>query len=199
MNRKGALKTTILMMVIVVIIISYYSYLSSRNEKANSVQNTEEKAIEEMSVVQELLAMSAYKEYPSTPVQVVKYYNEITACYYNEYYSDDELIKLANLAQTLMDDELVANQTYDQYISKLKDDIATFKAGNITIYSSQVTPSTDVEYFTHNGDECAKLYCMYTLKSGTVYQSSREVYIMRKDADGHWKIFGFDMAVEPQQ
>lgn len=198
MDRAKILKTSIVMIVIVVLIVGYYYYLSTRNEKANSAQATEDKVVEEMTPVQELLAMSKYKEYPTTPVQVVKYYNEVTACFYNEIYSEEELEELAKLAQTLYDPELKANSSYEQYLSKLKDDITVFRTGNITVYDSQVTPATDVEYFEHNGDTCAKLYCMYTLKSGTVYQTSREVYILRKDAEGHWKIFGFDIAVDPE-
>lgn len=196
MERSKIIKTSIVMMVIVVIIISYYYYLSTRNEEANSQQATEESVVTEMTAVQELIAMSKYKEYPTTPVQVVKYYNEITSCFYNEVYTEDEFTDLVRLTQTLYDPELNANMTFDQYTSQLKDDIAVFRAGNITIYDSQLTPATDVEYFTKDGYECARLFCLYTLKSGAVYQSSREVYILRKDIGGHWKIMGFALAVD---
>ena len=62
--------------------------------------------------------------------------------------------------------------------------------------NSEVTPATDVIYFEHNGYQCAKLNVVYTLKSGTVYQTTKEVYILRKDEQGHWKIFGFTLAEE---
>lgn len=198
MDRRKVAKTSILMMVIVVLIVGYYYYLSTRNEKANSTQAAEETASNAMTPVQELLAMAKYKEYPTTPVQVVKYYNEVTKCYYNETYSDAELEELAKLALSLCDDEFAANQSFDLYMSSLKRDIEVFKSGNITIYDAQVTPSTDVEYFEHNGDQCARLYCLYTLKSGTMYQTTREIYIMRKDLQSHWKIMGFEIYVEEE-
>ncbi|MBE5896034.1 MAG: hypothetical protein E7285_10305 [Lachnospiraceae bacterium] len=188
---KGT-KTTIVMLLMVVLIVGYYYYLSSRNEDATSLESMENQVQEEMTPVQELLAMAAYKEYPPTPVQVLKYYNEITACFYNETYTEEELEDLAYLAQSLYDTELVINQT--DYIEQLQEDIQVFRDGNIIVYSSEVTPSTDVEYFEHNGYECARLYCLYTLKSGTIYQTTRQVFIMRLDEDGHWKIFGFDLA-----
>ena len=197
MGRAKGIKAAILMLVMVVLVIGYYSYLSSRNSDANSAQSMENSVAEAMTPVQELIAKASYKEYPTTPVQVLKYYNEITACYYNEKYTDDELQQLALMAQKLYDAELIANQTYEQYIQNLKDDIETFRKGNITVYKSEVTPATDVVYFEHNGYQCARLYCVYTLKSGTVYQSSKEVYIMRRDEDGHWKIYGFEL-VEPE-
>ncbi len=188
MDRGRIIKATILISMMIALIIGYYSYLSSRNDRLNSQQAAEEQALK-MTDTQELIARSVYKEYPTTPTQVVKYYNEITACFYNDTYSDEELEKLAELCQNLYDMELVANQ--GNYIEKLREDIKVFKSGNITIYDSTVTPATDVVYFTHEGYECAKLNCTYTLKSGTNYQTTVEIYILRKDPEGHWKIFGF--------
>lgn len=195
MDRAKVLKVSILTIVMVVLIVGYYSYLSHKN-KVNSSQQAAEEAVTEITHVQELLARAAYKEYPSTPVQVVKYYNEISACFYNDLYTDDELKELAQLARSLYDSDLVNNQSFDDYFAQLKEDIVTFKQGNITIYSSEVSAATDVEYFEHNGYQCARLNCVYTLKSGTNYQPTKEVYILRKDEDGHWKIMGFALAEE---
>ena len=192
MDRKKLLKGIILTAVMVVLIVGYYCYLSSRNEKLNSAQNAEKQA-EEMTAVEELLARSEFKEYPTTPVQVVKYYNEITACFYNEQYTEEQLQRLAELTRTLFDKELVANQTFEDYLEALKNDIEVFKAGNIRIYSSEVTPSTDVFYFEHDGYQCARLNSVYSLKSGTNYQTSKEIYILRKDEANHWKIMGFKL------
>ena len=194
-DRSKVLKVTILVFIMVVLIIGYYSYLTYRNKNISSAKAAEE-AAQEVTPVQELLARAYYKEYPSTPVQVVKYYNEITACFYNEEYSDEELEKLAELTRDLYDSELLANQSFEDYVADLKKDIDVFSQGNITVYDSEVTPATDVIYFSHNGYECAKLNCVYTLKSGTNYQSTKEVYILRKDSDGHWKIYGFALDEE---
>lgn len=191
-GAKGT-KTTIWMLIMVVLVVSYYSFLSSRGSTAGSQEQLEQQVAQEMTMVQEFIAKDIYRSYPATPVQLLKYYNEITACFYNETYSEEELVTLANMARELYDAELVANQTQEEYLTALKQDIEVFRTGNITIYKSDVTPATDVEYFRHNGYECARLYCLYTLKSGTVYQSSKQVFILRKDPEGHWKIFGFDL------
>ena len=103
-------------------------------------------------------------------------------------------MSLAVLSRSLFDDELKAQQTDVDYRVALEADIDTFKAGNITIHDSVVSPSTEVEYFTHDGHECARLYCTYSLKSGNTYTATKEVFILRKDAENHWKIFGFDLA-----
>lgn len=109
MDRGRIIKATILISMMIALIIGYYSYLSSRNDRINSQQAAEQQALQ-MTDTQELIARSAYKEYPTTPTQVVKYYNEITSCFYNDTYSDEELEKLAELCKNLYDMELVANQ-----------------------------------------------------------------------------------------
>lgn len=194
--KKSRIKTVIIMLVIVGALVGLYGFISTRDSSERQGAAMETEAQKELTAVQKLIAEAPYKDYPATPVQVVKYYNEITACFYNESYSDDQLMSLARLSRSLFDEELKATQGDVDYLIALKADIQTFKKGNITIFQSTVSPSTDVEYFTHDGYECAKLYCTYTLKSGSVFQGTREVYILRKDAEDHWRIFGFDIVTD---
>lgn len=191
MKRTGSIKTVVIVLIMAGLVLCYYLYLSSHSE--DGLPKNEEEIAEEMTPVQELLVRTDFREYPSTPVQVLRYYNEITECFYNETYTDNELEQLAMEARSLYDLELIMNQSQEDYLNELKDDIATFAAGNITILRSSVTPATDVEYFTYDGYECARLYSVYTLRSGTVNQLSKEVFIMRKDDEGHWKILGFEL------
>ncbi|MDE6744679.1 MAG: hypothetical protein K2J95_12435 [Lachnospiraceae bacterium] len=197
MKRTGNIKAVVIMLIMVGLVIGYYFYLTSRS--GSGLPKDEDQVVEEMTVVQELLVRADYREYPSTPVQVLKYYNEITACFYNEKYTDNELEQLAMEARSLYDLDLIMNQTQEEYLSDLKDDIATFEAGNITILRSSVTPATDVDYFNYEGRECARLYAVYTLRSGTVNQLSKEVFIMRKDDEGHWKILGFELVKDEEE
>ncbi len=194
--KKSGIKTVIIMLVIVGALIGLYGFISARDSSESQGAAMETEAQKELTAVQKLISEAPYKDYPATPVQVVKYYNEITACFYNESYSDEQLMSLAMLSRSLFDEELKATQGDVDYLIALKADIQTFKKGNITIFQSTVSPSTDVEYFTHDGHECAKLYCTYTLKSGSVFQGTREVYILRKDAEDHWRIFGFDIVTD---
>lgn len=194
--KKSGIKTVIIMLVIVGVLIGLYGLISARDSSESQGAAMETEAQKELTAVQKLISEAPYKDYPATPVQVVKYYNEIAACFYNESYSDEQLMSLAMLSRSLFDEELKATQGDVDYLIALKADIQTFKKGNITIFQSTVSPSTDVEYFTHDGHECAKLYCTYTLKSGSVFQGTREVYILRKDAEGHWRIFGFDIVTD---
>lgn len=191
MKRTGSIKAVVITLVMVVLVFGYYFYLTSRS--GDGLPKDEDQVVDDMSVVQKLLVRADYREYPTTPVQVLKYYNEITFCFYNETYTENELEQLAMEARSLYDLELLTNQSQEDYLTNLKNDIAVFKAGNITILRSDVTPATDVYYFTYDGRECARLYSVYTLRSGTVNQLSKEVFIMRKDDEGHWKILGFEL------
>ena len=191
-GKKNIIKTVIIMVIVAAVLIGGYVFMTSQRGRETE-QSLENETAKEMTAVQKIIAEAPYKEYPATPVQVVKYYNEITKCFYNEKYSDQELTSLSMLSRTLFDQELKNQQSDVDYLVALQADIEVFKASNITIYDSVVSPSTEVEYFTHDGYECARLYSTYTLKSGTVYQSTKEVYILRKDEEGRWKILGFDM------
>ena len=191
-GKKNIIKTVIIMIIVAAALIAGYVFMTTQRGKERE-QSLETETAKEMTAVQKIIAEAPYKEYPATPVQVVKYYNEITKCFYNEKYSDQELTSLSMLSRTLFDQELKDQQSDVDYLVALQADIEVFKASNITIYDSVVSPSTEVEYFTHDGYDCARLYSTYTLKSGTVYQSTKEVYILRKDEEGRWKILGFDM------
>ena len=178
--------------------MGFYLFLSRRNASRTSPETTQDAQIKDMTATQKMIAEAAYKEYPATPVQVLKYYNDITVCFYNEEYTEDELKALGLISRKLMDDELVAQQTDVEFYEQLKLDIANLRMQGdhgTTIYKIDVTPSMDVEYFEHEGYECARLYDTYTMKQmvdGTIYYPVlRYVYIMRKDPEGHWKIFGF--------
>ena len=191
-------KTIVMMLFMVVVLVGVYLAITRRNKEETSTDQAASRSIQDMTDTQKLIAEAAYKEYPSTPVQVLKYYNDITTCFYNDDYTEDELMQLARISRRMLDVELVAQQSDDSYFSQLKKDIANLKAQGdygTTIYKIDVTPSMDVDYFEHEGYECARLYDTFTLKqmvSGTIYYPVvRYIYVMRRDEDGHWKILGF--------
>lgn len=189
MKGSKVAKTVIIVVVLAAVILAYYYYLGHRTKR----QEVEEAVV--ATVVQSVLMRDLEHNYPPTPKEVVKYYAEITECFYNETYSDEELVQLANKIQMLYDAELVANKTQEQYLEDLRNDIAEMKGKQLVIASYEVSASTDVEEFTQDGYSCARLYCTFYLRQpgNGSRVPSLERFILRKDEDGHWKIFGWEL------
>ena len=148
--------------------------------------------IVELTFVQEVLARDLEKNYPQTPKEVVKYYSDITKCFYNEECTEEELDQLALKALEMYDDELAGNKDQDKYLSDLKEEIREFKEKELVVSSYSTSSSTDVFYFKEDGFDFARLYCTYNIRSGTVIQPLEEHFVLRLDEQGHWKIYGWD-------
>lgn len=191
-NQKTVISGAIIILMVVVM-LGYYYYLSNKS-KAKQQDNPK------LTAVQEVLLRDLDINYPPTPKEVVKYYSQITKCFYNEEYSDGELEQLADKAKQLYADQLVENNGWGEYIINLKGDIGNFKANEITIASFLVSKSTDVYDFEQDGYEFARLHCIYTLKKGNYRDDLDQVFLLQKDENGHWKIFGWDNAenVDPK-
>lgn len=188
MGRFKGVKGTIILVILIMMVISYYFYLSNKTMPDRKEESTQP------TVVQSLLLNNLEIKYPPSPKEVVKYYCEITKAFYNESYTDEELTDLAMKIRELYDEELLENNPKDQYLIDIRTDIQSFRQQKCTISSYSTSSSVDVEYFTTDGYEFAKLYCMFTLRQGTNLQYTTEQFLLRKDDSGHWKIYGWDLA-----
>ncbi|MBR3517016.1 MAG: hypothetical protein IKO10_11960 [Lachnospiraceae bacterium] len=195
MKRAKVIKTVIIMTMLVGCILLFYLHLTRRNTEAVSAEAAGSRAVQEMTTAQKLIAEAPFKEYPTTPVQLVKYYNDLTVCLYNEDCTEDEQKALVLLLRKYMDEDLLTNQTEADQLIELRKDVAAFKQQEIRIYSVDVTPSLDVKYFTYEEYECARLYSNYTMKGivdgSMAYNTIRQVFILRRNEEGHWKIYGY--------
>lgn len=187
LKRFKGTKGMILLMIIVLLIVGYYYYLSHREipQKEDAPSNV-------MTPVQEVLARNLDTNYPQTPREVVKYFSEITKCFYNEELTEEDITALGKQIRKLYDDELVANQTEETYLEQLKSDILANHASEQTMISYTPSSSVDVESFSQDGYEWARLYCIYGIKQGILYNSNT-VFVLRKDKEKHYKIFGWQL------
>lgn len=152
-----------------------------------------------LTKVQEVLSRNLATNYPQTPKEVIKYYSEITKCFYNEEYTEEELYELAMKAMELYDHDLAANNREEEYLMNLKSEIQAFKSKGYAISSYSTSSSTDVYEFMDDGFQFARLYCTYSVRMGTVIQPVEEIFLLRMDLDGHWKIYGWDEAKNHKQ
>ncbi len=188
MKRFKGVRGMLVFLVLLAMLAGYYFYLSNKAEKDGEETAT--------TKTQEVLLRDLSRNYPASPKEVLRYYSEVLQCMYNEEYSEKELEQLAERAMEICDEDLVSFQS-EEYVKRLQEDVQAYKSQGVQISSYKTSNSTDVEYFSKDGRECASLFCTYTLRMGTNLQTIEEVFILRKDEEGHWKIFGWDEA-EPQ-
>ena len=187
-QKQSSTKVVIIGIIMLCLVLGYYYYLSNRNA------DVKEETDVTVTAVQEVLMKNLGTNYPPSPREVLKYYGELVKCIHNESYTEEEFLKLAAQAQGLYDEELIANQTQEQYIQDLQWDVNRMKEQKITISSYTPSSSTDVEYFDADGYSWAKLNLTFTLRQGTGLDLVEEVFLLRKDKDGHWKIYGWKLA-----
>ena len=186
-GQKSVVKTVIIAFVLVFLLVGFYYYVSYKAERGK------EKVGGEITKTQQMLQYNFDKKYPPSPKEVVKYYSEITLCFYNQDNSEVEIYALAKQIQKLYDEELIRNQTEDEYLENLKNEIYSMKENGLVISGYSTSSSTDVEYYSADGYEWASLNCVYSIRKGTAVTSSNEKFLLRKDKDGHWKIYGWTL------
>lgn len=192
MKKKNNPQNYIVLIVLALLIVGAFVLVANRGSKKNETPIM-------MTAVEEVLNRNLDKHYPATPKEVVKMYSEITRCFYDEEYTEDQFLEMAEQSRKLFDDELRANQTDEQYIMNLNSVITNYEEQKRTISSFSVASASDVEYYDFKGDKWAKLMAVYTIKTDHVFDTSKEEYLLRKDADGHWKIFGWRVMEEEDE
>ncbi len=190
MKTSRTIKIVIIAAVLAALVFGYYSYLGRKSGQQQAEETVQ------ITAVQSVLMKDLERSYPPTPKEVLKYYCQITQCFYNEEYSEEELLELAAKIQELYDDELVANKSQEDYLKDLKAEIADMKQNQYTVASYEISASTDVERFVEDGRSCARLYCTFNLKQAgtTGTTASVEQFVLRQDEDEHWKILGWKLA-----
>ena len=190
-KSKGSAKNIIAVLLLAAVIVSSFAMLANRNKKVDVTP-------EKLTAVQEVLARNLDTNYPATPKEVLKFYSEVTRCFYSEEYSEEELGRMAKLSRTMLDSELYAQQTEEDYLNDLKIDIDLFHSKNMTISSYSVSSAADVDYYQYENADWAKLNCIFSIRIGTRIESTNEEFLLRKSEDGHWKIFGWRVAQEEE-
>lgn len=185
--KKSTTGIIIALIVVIVGVVGVYAFLTG---KAKS-----EAADAALTQVQLVLSKDLTRDYPATVKEVVKYYTEIEKCFYNEDCTEEEIEQLGMQARGLYDDELLANNEMGTYLVELKSDIRSFKEAKRRISSISVAASTNVDFFSDDGYDFARIYCGYVVIEGNG-QSVAEgrVFLLRRDADRHWKIYGWESA-----
>ncbi len=182
--KKATPKLIITFVVLLVLLVGYYAFLANKER--------EEKDNQKLSAVQETLCRDMYNDYPPTPKEVIKYYNEILKCFYNEECTEDEIDALGQRARELYDAELLEANELGTYLMRLRQDIQNYKEVGRRITTATVASSVNVDYFKEDGFEFARIMSAYNFLEGEKRSYTRQVYLLRKDENNYWKIYGWD-------
>lgn len=185
-TNTSVTKITALFIFLLVLVVGYYAYLSGthRTEQQEAV----------MSEVDTALSRDLDNDYPATPKEVIKYYNDLMKCFYNEECTAEELQDLGRKSLQLFDEELQENNDEDTYLIRLQGEVQNYKDSKRKITSVSLAPSTNVDYYSVDGFSFARISCGYTMTQNGKKTSTVMVYLLRRDDNRRWKIYGWETA-----
>lgn len=187
--KKSTVRVTIVLLILIVGVVGYYLYLSqrSRNIAADAAETK----------IQRLLSKDLEREYPPTPKEVIKYFTEIQKCLYGEECTAQEVEELGMKARELFDAELQEINPAEDYIPRLMSEIESFHTDKKQIVSITLPSSVNVKEFEEDGFKFARLYCKYSMTEKGERSQQEVIYLLRKDGDRRWRIYGWDRLVQP--
>ena len=190
--KKITIKTTLIFLVLIIGVVAYFAYLSTKSRDRDQEAD--------MRAVQLVLSRDLENNYPPTVKEVMKYYTDIQKCLYAEECADEEIEQLGMKARALYDDELLAANDVTVHLLQLKSEVASFRTSENKMISISVASSVNVDTFKEDGYEFARIQCNYTVIEKGKSNPTETIFLLRRDENRRWKIYGWDLAenVNPQ-
>ena len=164
MKSSKAIKIIIIGLILAVIILVFYYHIS------NTAKSKSEEEVHP-TMVQNVLMKDLERSYPPSPKEVLKYYSEITKCFYNEEYTEEELAGL----------DLIRQNGQDYYYSE----------SHFLFLPTDVEPTKEELAAEEAGD----LFISY----GSDEREEQTYLSMSWNADGkHFTLGGFDLGLNAQ-
>lgn len=178
---------TIVLLVVITGVVGVFAFLSDKDQQEREAAMTQ---------VEKVLNRDLSTNYPGTPREVIRYYVEIEKCFYADDTTDEGLEALGMRARELYDKELLEINGLPDYLINLKADVERFKGQGRKIVNVAVASSINVDTFQEDGYEFARLTCSYNIIDEGVTKQMGKVYLLRRDENRLWKIYGWDYVKE---
>ena len=143
--------------------------------------------------VEKLMELNLDDNYPGNAREVLKIYNRILKCCYNEELTDEQIKKLAEQNQKLFDEQLLEKNPLNQYVEKLKKDIEDYKSKKTTIANIAIQDLAEAEREERGGYKFCNLLVSYIVKDTKGLKTTNEKYYLREDDKGRWKILFWEL------
>lgn len=189
-KREVTIKGIIIAVLLVVLVLGYFHHLSNRSSvKRNEAQKTE---------IETLMEYDMDTEYPKTPRDVAKLHNRYFKAFYSQELADEELDAMNRKIRTLYCKELLIANPESDSLAHLKKDIEDVKQQGYTYKMCELPEASQVEYFTKDGMDMAKLEVCITVNTGDKLGYFYRQYAMIKENE-QWKIYGWTESQTPEK
>ena len=178
--------------VICVVVVCGCFYLVSEQNKSSVEDNVQ------LTNVQKITTRNLETDYPATPREVVKLFNKILKCYYGETWTDQEIKDLTSQAWNLFDPKLQEQNPKENYLISVQLEVQDYKERGRSISQTSVCDSNEVKFIQDGEDEIAYVSASYFIKDGKQHNNTHEMYVLRKDEEGRWRILVFYQIEEEQ-
>lgn len=188
-KKSTIVKTVVCIVIMALLVAGYYLYISNKDFRSQSSREEAQETLET------LLAVDLEKNYPANPREVVVYYSDLICCVYNNELTDEELNKAAVQLRTLLDVELLEENSLKEYTERLQEEIETYRSEKKTITNYQVFKNSEVKYQKMKSKNYATLSVYYRIKTkGSNSATTCEEFLLREDEEGYWRILGWELS-----
>ncbi len=185
MKMKKRIGTISVVLVLACAIVALYMYIDRSGKEAKETVNT---------VAEQMLAKNLETNYPPTPYSVAEFYCGIVECIYSADTTEAQLEALVRMERELFDEEFAALNPYDSLLAATKADLETAKEKKLVFTGYVLDKASNVSKWKKDGYEYASIMFQLMSKSDAGSGGSYRNLIMRKDAEGRYKILGWETA-----
>lgn len=185
MKMKKRFGTISVVLVLACAVVALYMYIDRSGKEAKEPVNT---------VTEQILAKNLDTNYPPTPYSVAEYYCGIVECIYSADTTEEQLAALVRKERELFDEEFAALNPYESLLVATKADLETAKEKKLVFTGYILDKASNVSKWKRDGKHYASIQFQLMSKSDGGSGGSYRNLIMRQDAEGNYKILGWETA-----
>lgn len=185
-KRNQKLRLVLSLTVFAVVVLAVFYWLNGRTGSSgfgkSKTDSTEVKAI---------LSKDLERNYPASVREVVRLYSRILKCWYQETVTEEQWDSLLEMQRMLYDEELLQNNPWETQKMALKAEMEQAKANKQVMASYRLQKESSVKKWKSEGESYGSILACYMMHGKDGYEYTYEEFLLREDADGHWKIVGW--------
>lgn len=187
MKAKKRIGTISVILVLACAVVALYWYIDRSGKEAEEPVN---------AVAKQILDRDLEEDYPPTPYAVAELYCGIVENIYSDKTTEKQLEALIQMELSMYDDELAAQNPYSAYLATVKADLKEAREKKIAFTGYIVDNFSNVKKWKKDGREYASIQLQFLLRSEDGSGGSYRELMLRKDAEGKYKILGWELLSE---